>query len=124
LHRSSFLLQCKEKRKEDESYKTFSLKNKRIITIMNTNNFKQMFSRFPLENKNILASWTSFVGRTNWQPTATSRICSLHFNNDDYYQASNRLILKPGVLPKKYIVRNDNKENNDPFKILNDKLCE
>ncbi|XP_039310360.1 THAP domain-containing protein 1-like isoform X2 [Solenopsis invicta] len=78
--------------------------------------------RFP-RNKDILDSWISFVGRTNWQPTNTSRICSLHFNNDDYYRWNDRLFLKPGVLPRKCIVRmSDNKENFDPFKVLNDKL--
>ncbi|EFN74745.1 hypothetical protein EAG_04674, partial [Camponotus floridanus] len=58
-----------------------------------------IFSRFPLQNKDILESWILFVGRTNWQPTNTSRICSLHFDNDDYYRSNDRLFLKPGVLP-------------------------
>lgn len=77
--------------------------------------------RFPLQSKDIL-EWVSFVGRTNWQPTSSSRICSLHFNSDDYYCSNDRLFLYPGVLPKKYIMQSDKKENDDPFKVLNDKL--
>lgn len=62
-------------------------------------------------------------GKNKLATDTRSRICSLHFNSDDYYQSpSNRLFLKSGVFPQKYVVLSDNKENDDLFKVLNDKL--
>lgn len=54
--------------------------------------------RFPLRNKNLLAKWLAAVRRKNWQPTASSVLCSDHFTPDCFrYYTLNRHLREDAV---------------------------
>lgn len=42
------------------------------------------FHRFPLHDGNLTLNWLKAVNRVNFKPTKHSRVCSLHFTEDDF----------------------------------------
>jgi len=74
------------------------------------------YHRFPFKDKQRLQLWISVVGRDQtWRPTATSKICSLHFSStniiSDFGYQNNHL--KPTVVPSLFpaCIDVDNREN-------------
>lgn len=56
-----------------------------ICLVMNTGYISKPLSlpySFPLGNEARLQQWMVNVWRQNWKPNATSRLCSLHFEDD------------------------------------------
>jgi hypothetical protein len=47
-------------------------------------NIKVMFHRFPLKNEALCNKWKQANPRKNFEPSANSRLCSLHFVDDDF----------------------------------------
>ncbi|ENN70758.1 hypothetical protein HUJ04_001472 [Dendroctonus ponderosae] len=54
------------------------------------NSRKIPFHTFPFKRTEILKLWIQALGRDNWKPSKTSRICGQHFLSSDY-------IIKPGL---------------------------
>lgn len=73
------------------------------------------FHAFPLGNKELLKVWLSRVARKNFTPSKYSKLCSLHFKEEDFIEHSidqqlrrkrrrvdltlSRRRLKPGAVP-------------------------
>ena len=65
--------------------------------------------KFPLNNSDLLQQWLHRIHRRDLKPTRNSRICSLHFREEDFLQNSidakgrtfllRKAILKPDALP-------------------------
>ncbi|KAG8594555.1 hypothetical protein GDO81_001247 [Engystomops pustulosus] len=51
----------------------------------------KQFFRFPLKDPDRLSNWVMAIRRKNWKPSASSRICSDHFTENDY-------MLRPGAM--------------------------
>ncbi|XP_069820570.1 uncharacterized protein [Dendropsophus ebraccatus] len=51
----------------------------------------KQFFRFPMKDPDRLSKWVIAIRRKNWKPSASSRICSDHFTEDDY-------MLRPGAM--------------------------
>ena len=45
---------------------------------------KITFHKFPLKNKTLLNHWLIRISRENFEATESSRICSLHFVEEDF----------------------------------------
>ena len=100
--------------------------SKSLITVMpycaaincsNDSTANVSFFRFPLRNKKLLERWLIVMRRNSseekkskrWQPTESSRICSVHFSEDCFTQdlkalrslswPIKRLTLKPDAVP-------------------------
>lgn len=60
--------------------------------------------RFPLNNENLLNKWIAVVGKPNWRPKKTSRICSLHFSEKDIIRGMGYkyFYLRENAVPKNY----------------------
>ncbi|XP_078124860.1 THAP domain-containing protein 1-like isoform X2 [Sander vitreus] len=43
------------------------------------------FFRFPLSDRRRLKQWVINVRRHNWTPTPASRLCSMHFEEDQFF---------------------------------------
>ncbi|CAB4058661.1 unnamed protein product [Lepeophtheirus salmonis] len=56
------------------------------------------FHRFPKE-VNERNKWRIAVRRKGWKPTDSSRICSIHFKDEDYIEGLQRRVLTPGAIP-------------------------
>ena len=46
------------------------------------------FHSFPLHDKNLLQLWLKRLARKDFKPTKHSKVCSLHFTNDDFVNES------------------------------------
>ncbi|XP_025423124.1 THAP domain-containing protein 1-like [Sipha flava] len=59
------------------------------------------FFRFPLNNEVTTKLWTDAIKRKNFIPNQWSRICSVHFTDNDYQirPDANRPILKVNAVP-------------------------
>lgn len=58
-----------------------------------------MCSRFPSE-ENLKQEWITKINRQNWTPTKYTKICSCHFNDEDFKETKKGLRkLKKGTLP-------------------------
>lgn len=59
------------------------------------------FFGFPLNDENCLDKWIVAVGKPNWKPKKTSRICSLHFSESDIIQSMgyHRFNLRKNAVP-------------------------
>ncbi len=72
-----------------ERRKKFKMPDRCVAVGCNTGQDKQpkdpsiSFFRFPLQDKYLLQKWVSALKRADWNPTKWSRICSLHFSEDD-----------------------------------------
>lgn len=55
--------------------------------------------RFPLENKTVLKKWLDSIGLPNLQPTVTDRICSDHFENNDFVMTDDIYGLSNDAVP-------------------------
>ena len=66
---------------------------------------------FGFPNKDIYPDqwkiWVNFVGRTDWNPGANSKICSLHFDGSQTYEVNGRLRLKKNAIPNVQLVDSD-----------------
>ncbi|KAM5192743.1 uncharacterized protein ACMZJ9_010754 [Mantella aurantiaca] len=51
----------------------------------------KQFFRFPMKDPIRLFKWVTAIRRKNWKPSASSRICSDHFTDNDY-------MLRPGAM--------------------------
>lgn len=62
------------------------------------------FFRFPLNNKELNDQWVIQLGRKDFVPNVSSRLCSDHFEEEcfAYQPFTNRRQLKPGSLPTKF----------------------
>ncbi|KAF1379144.1 hypothetical protein PFLUV_G00173030 [Perca fluviatilis] len=47
--------------------------------------FSINFFRFPLRDRRRLKQWVMNVRRQNWTPTPASRLCSMHFEEDQFF---------------------------------------
>uniref|UniRef100_A0A0K2T0U2 THAP domaincontaining protein 6like [Takifugu rubripes] n=1 Tax=Lepeophtheirus salmonis TaxID=72036 RepID=A0A0K2T0U2_LEPSM len=56
------------------------------------------FHRFPKE-VNERKKWRIAICRKGWKPTDSSRICSIHFKDEDYIEGLQRRVLTPGAIP-------------------------
>ena len=54
--------------------------------------------RFP-KNAIQQAKWVDFVNKPNWQPNTSSYLCCAQFNKSDICRRSERVRLKPNVVP-------------------------
>ncbi|CAI6365948.1 unnamed protein product [Macrosiphum euphorbiae] len=59
------------------------------------------FHKFPLKEKERLQKWVHAVRRKDFKPTSSSTLCSLHFNENDFYSAvvSGKQMLKKSAVP-------------------------
>eukprot|EP00095_Tigriopus_kingsejongensis_P006151 maker-scaffold40_size501252-snap-gene-0.12 protein:Tk06151 transcript:maker-scaffold40_size501252-snap-gene-0.12-mRNA-1 annotation:"PREDICTED: uncharacterized protein LOC101167150" len=59
--------------------------------------------QFPLDPKRRQA-WVAEVNRPNWSPTKNSRLCEVHFTQDQYFFNTSRqlLVLRPDAIPTKF----------------------
>ena len=44
--------------------------------------------RVPIDDNTALQKWIKANPRQDWKPTASSKICSIHFNDDDFEVSS------------------------------------
>ncbi|XP_069596065.1 uncharacterized protein [Ranitomeya imitator] len=51
----------------------------------------KQFFRFPMKDPNRLSKWVLAIRRKDWNPCASSRICSDHFTENDY-------MIRPGAM--------------------------
>lgn len=59
--------------------------------------------RFP-KNIQLKSQWVKAVGRDDWQPSKTSRLCSKHFVAEHFFKSrSGRLKLHPNSLPTVFL---------------------
>ncbi|XP_077258378.1 uncharacterized protein LOC143895245 isoform X2 [Temnothorax americanus] len=70
------------------------------------------FFRFPLNNENLLNRWIAVVGKADWKPKKTSRICSLHFSEKDIIRGMGYkyFYLRENAVPRDYSSRVAKKE--------------
>ncbi|XP_024868724.1 THAP domain-containing protein 5-like isoform X1 [Temnothorax curvispinosus] len=70
------------------------------------------FFRFPLNNENLLNRWRAVVGKADWKPKKTSRICSLHFSEKDIIRGMGYkyFYLRENAVPRDYSSRVTKKE--------------
>jgi len=59
------------------------------------------YHRFPTVDPDLCRSWTTFC-KIEGLTSATSRVCSLHFTNDDFYNNNNGRRLRSKVVPTIY----------------------
>src|SRR5690606_17810292 len=52
-------------------------------------NFHVMFFSYPLKRPDVLAQWIRNARRENFTPTASSRLCSLHFEEKYFSKCTN-----------------------------------
>ncbi|XP_011641605.1 THAP domain-containing protein 1-like [Pogonomyrmex barbatus] len=73
------------------------------------------FFRFPLNDKSHLDKWIAAVKRPDWKPNKDSRICSLHFKDNDIIQGMGyqRRYLRKNAIPKNCSLIIAGKEQND-----------
>ncbi|XP_015374308.1 PREDICTED: THAP domain-containing protein 2-like [Diuraphis noxia] len=57
--------------------------------------------RFPIDEIR-RQKWVDSILRDNFIPTKYSRLCSLHFNNSEFVEAPERLILKNTAIPSNF----------------------
>lgn len=59
------------------------------------------YDRFPIKKPQMLKRWIMATGRSNWQPSTASRVCSLHFKSNDFVDTPNmtQKILKNDTIP-------------------------
>ena len=57
--------------------------------------------RFPL-NPNLKKLWAKAIRRKNWHPKSWERVCSAHFDVDDYIIRGSRKLLKQNAVPSKF----------------------
>ncbi|XP_026806139.1 LOW QUALITY PROTEIN: THAP domain-containing protein 1-like [Rhopalosiphum maidis] len=59
------------------------------------------FFRFPISNKELVKKWISAIKRKSFEASQWSRICSVHFTEQDYQvrPGAHRLLLKDHAVP-------------------------
>ncbi|XP_063770430.1 THAP domain-containing protein 5-like [Pseudophryne corroboree] len=65
---------------------------------------KQQFFRLPVEDPDRLSKWVEAIQHQNWEPSASSRICSDHFIDQDYvlHPDSLRRLLRADAVPSAF----------------------
>ena len=58
--------------------------------------------RFPNEGQE-LQKWIDFVGKPDFSPKVSSRICSLHFLDSEYTHRNGKKIIKQNAIPSVYL---------------------
>ncbi|CAB3247114.1 unnamed protein product [Arctia plantaginis] len=64
----------------------------------NSTNKGITFHRFP-KDPDIKEKWMNITGRQDWFPTENSRICSVHFTEDDFDVTAKRRNLRKSSIP-------------------------
>lgn len=64
-------------------------------------NFIIVRYRFPVSNNELMSKWVSAIKRKNFEPNQWSRICSIHFTEQDFQvrPGAHRLLLKDDAVP-------------------------
>ena len=61
--------------------------------------------------------WIEFVNEhPGWQPKATSRLCSLHFRDSEYYIVNGNKRLKPSAIPT-VSLDSENEEGDESLEV-------
>ncbi|XP_025200772.1 THAP domain-containing protein 2-like [Melanaphis sacchari] len=58
------------------------------------------FHKFPLKDKERLQKWVHAVRRKDFKPSSNTTLCSLHFNETDFYSAvvsGKKMLIKSAV---------------------------
>lgn len=63
--------------------------------------YSYLFCSFPLKNKELLQAWNIAIGREDFTPTTSSKVCSIHFRENDYLVRPGAYVkrLKPDAIP-------------------------
>ncbi|CAK1581363.1 unnamed protein product [Parnassius mnemosyne] len=64
----------------------------------NSTNKGITFHRFP-KDPDIKEKWINLTGRQDWFPTENSRICSIHFHENDFNVTAKRCNLMKSSIP-------------------------
>lgn len=72
-----------------------------------------------------MEKWVAAVGKPDWKPKKTSRICSLHFNKNDIIQGMGyqRLYLRKNAVPKNYSLFIAEEEQIGIAMLYSKKIC-
>lgn len=68
--------------------------------------------RFP-SDRELYLKWVSAIGRPNWTPTSSSRICAAHFVKDDFFtdivcsDTNPNKRIRRGAIPSIFVRRED-----------------
>lgn len=58
--------------------------------------------RFPLGDPELLKVWIEKMACEGWTPSKFSKLCSLHFADDCFYQLGSRRYLRKGSVPTEF----------------------
>ncbi|XP_040078579.1 THAP domain-containing protein 3 [Ixodes scapularis] len=57
------------------------------------------YHRFPLNDPELLKAWMEKMPFRDWTPSRWSKLCSVHFADNCFYQLNNKTYLKQGSVP-------------------------